>query len=312
MSVLSKRNLMTAHSVALLVPVMWGLYWIPARYVEASIGAGVWGTVYVVIVACVVLAPAAWRYRTSLYASNRYALISTGLGGASFALYAAGLLYGSVAVVVILYYLTPVWSILIARLWFKQETSLARYAAIAIGMVGIFLVLKGDNTGIPLPHEIGDWLGLGGGILWSIASTGMYRHSRLDAYSSNFIFSVGALLSAVLLAFVIEGPSLETGHSIDYITGIPAIIIIGVGWWAVALTAFLWAARFLEPTRLGIFMMTEVVAGAVSAALFASEPYGVLMMVGTFLVVAAGLMAVASPSTSLAVENRDIEPDISR
>ncbi|WP_157357895.1 DMT family transporter, partial [Mesorhizobium metallidurans] len=296
------RNLITAHSVALLVPVMWGLYWIPARYVEASTGAGVWGTVYVVIVACVVLAPAAWRYRTSLYSSNRYALISTGLGGASFALYAAGLLYGSVAAVV-LYYLTPVWSVLIARLWLKQETSLTRYAAIVIGMVGIFLVLKGNNTGIPLPQEVGDWLGLGGGILWSIASTGIYIHSRLDSYSSNFVFSVGAFLSAVLLACVMAAPSLETGHSIDYGTGIPAIIIIGVGWWAVALTGFLWAARLLEPTRLGIFMMTEVAAGAVSAALFAGEPYGVLMLVGTVLVIVAGLMAAASPSTPLAADN---------
>lgn len=297
MSDLSARNVITAHSVAVLVPVMWGLYWIPARYVEASTGAGVWGIVYAVIVACVVLAPAAWRYRTSLYASDRYALISTGLGGASFALYAAGLLYGTVVVVVVLYYLTPVWSVLIARLWFKQETSLTSYAVIVIGMVGVFLVLKGDNTGIPLPREIGDWLGLGGGILWSIASTGIYQYSRLDPYSSNFIFSVGALLSAVLLACALEAPSLQTGHSIAYGTGIAAIIIIGVGWWAVALTGFLWAARFLEPTRLGIFMMTEVIAGAVSAAFFADEPYGVLMLVGTVMVVVAGLIAAASPST---------------
>lgn len=297
MTVLSTRNLIAAQSVALLVPVMWGLYWIPARYVESSTGAGAWGTVYVVIVACLALAPAAWRYRTSLYSTNRYALISTGLGGASFALYAAGLLYGSVAVVVVLYYLTPVWSVLIARLWFKQETSLTHYAAIAIGMVGIFLVLKGDNTGIPLPREIGDWLGLGGGILWSIASTGIYIHSRLDSYSSNFVFSVGALLTAVLLACVMGGPSLEVRHTIDYGIGIPVIIIIGVGWWAVALTGFLWAARFLEPTRLGVFMMTEVAVGAVSAALFAGEPYGVLMAVGTSLVVVAGLIVAASPST---------------
>ncbi|WP_330208725.1 DMT family transporter [Pseudomonas sp. Z13] len=307
MSAVSTRKLITAHSVALLVPVMWGVYWIPARYVEASINAGVWGTVYVVIVACMVLAPAAWHYRTSLYSSNRYALLSTGLGGASFTLYSAGLLYGNVAVVVVLYYLTPVWSILIARLWFKQETSLARYAAIAIGMAGILLVLQGGNTDIPLPREIGDWLGLAGGILWSIASTGMYTHSRLDSYSSNFIFSVGALLSAVFLACVMEGPSLEARPSIDYGTGIMAIIIIGIGWWAVALTGFLWAARFLEPTRLGIYMMIEVAVGAVSAALFADEPYGVLMQAGTFLVVVAGLMAVVSPMPPQLADDRGIK-----
>lgn len=276
---------------------MWGLYWIPARYVEAATGAGVWGTVYAVMVACLVLAPAAWRYRASLYASNRYALTSTVLGGTSFTLYAAGLLYGNVLVVVVLYYLTPVWSVMIARLWFKQRATRTSYAVIVIGMVGVFLVLKGDNAGFPLPREIGDWLGLSGGILWSIASTGIYKYSRLDSYSSNFIFSVGALFSAVLLACMLEGPGLPSGQSIDYGTGIPAIIIIGVGWWAVALTGFLWAARFLEPTRLGIFMMTEVVAGAVSAAFFAGEPFGVMMMVGTVLVVVAGLIAAMSPST---------------
>lgn len=303
MSVLSKRNIITAHSFALLVPIMWGLYWIPARYVEASTGAGVWAIVYVVTVACVVLAPAAWRYRTSLYSSNRYGLLSTGLGGASFVLYAAGLLYGNVAVVVVMYYLTPVWSVLIARIWFNQKTSPTGFAAIIIGIAGIFLVLKDQTTGIPMPREIGDWLGLGGGILWSISSTGMYIHSRLDSYSSNFIFSVGAFLSAVLLACVMGAPNLEAERSIDYVTGISAIIIMGVGWWAVALTGFLWAARHLEPTRLGIFMMAEVAAGAISAALFAGEPSGALMLVGTVLVIVAGLMAVASPSTPRGADN---------
>lgn len=297
MSDLSTRYAKTAHSVAVLVPVMWGLYWIPARYVEAAIGAGVWGTVYAVLVACIVLAPAAWYYRASLYTTNRLALASTALGGTSFALYAAGLLYGNVVVVVVLYYLTPVWSVLIARLWYKQRTSLTSCAVIVIGMVGVFLVLKGDNTFIPLPREIGDWLGLAGGILWSIASTGIYKYSRLDSYSSNFIFSVGALISAVLLACVLTGPGLPSGQAIDYGTGIPVIILIGVGWWAVALTGFLWAARYLEPTRLGIFMMTEVVAGAASAALLAGERFDFMMLVGTLFVVVAGLIAAASSST---------------
>ncbi|RKR03527.1 EamA domain-containing membrane protein RarD [Kushneria sinocarnis] len=275
--------------VALLVPALWGLYWIPLRYLEAHVGAGAWSNVGVVLIACLAMLPMAWRRRRTPGHASRTGLWSTALGGGAFTLYSVALLYGSVATVIVLFYMTPVWSILIARFRLGATISRWRYAAIGLGLAGVFLVLNGGNaSGLPLPSNIGDWMGLLSGILWSISSTGMNRHSRLDAAISNFIFCLGALLTSLLLGVVLGAPDSGLPTEPDYGAILLASLAIGILWWAFSLTAFMWSVTRVDPARLGIFMMTEVIMGAISSALLAAEPYTLMMALGTGLVVLAG------------------------
>lgn len=53
-----------------------------------------------------------------------------------------------------------------------------------------------------------------------------------------------------------------------------------------------WAAARLEPARVGILLMSEVLVGVIAAALFAGERLGELEAVGGALVVAAAVMEV--------------------
>jgi drug/metabolite transporter (DMT)-like permease len=54
----------------------------------------------------------------------------------------------------------------------------------------------------------------------------------------------------------------------------------------------MWATLRLDPARVGILMQTEVIVGAVSAALLAGEHLAPLEIVGGGMVVAAGLLEV--------------------
>ncbi|MDX1609184.1 MAG: DMT family transporter [Halofilum sp. (in: g-proteobacteria)] len=279
-----------AGTAVVAVGALWGIYWMPLRRLEAALPAGPWLTLAALLVACLLLAPAAWRGRARLRAARNRALASVALGGASFALYSNGLLYGHVAVVILLFYLTPIWSTLIARFWLGWAVSWWRYAAIACGLVGIALVLAGTHGGVPLPHGLGDWLGLASGLLWAIASTGIHVHSRTRPAETNFMFCAGGAAMALLLAL-----SLGTGGLPPIAPGawLPAAgwtLLIGGFWWALSLTAFMWATQALEPARVGILLMSEVLVGAVSAALFADEPFGAALAVGAVLVIAAGVL----------------------
>lgn len=273
-----------------VIGALWGLYWMPLRQLEATVPAGPWLTLAVLLVACVILAPAAWRGRARLLAARNRALASLALGGASFALYSDGFLYGHVAVVILMFYLTPIWSTLIARFWLGWPVSWWRYGAIACGLLGIALVLRGSHGGLPVPRGLGDWLGLASGLLWAIASTGIHVHSRTRPGETNFVFCLGGAAMALLLALVLGDGTPPAIEPATWARALAWTLLIGGLWWALSLTVFMWATQALEPARVGILLMSEVLVGAVSAALLAEEPFGPLMAAGAVLVIAAGVL----------------------
>lgn len=274
----------------LAVGALWGLYWLPLRQLEHVASAGPWATAAVTLVALVGLTPVAWLRRERLRGAGVPALVSTALGGASFVLYSNGLLYGQVAVVILMFYLTPLWSTLIARLWLGWRVPWWRYGALVVGLGGIALVLRGSSGELPLPHRLGDWLGLASGVAWSIASTGMYLHSRTAPAETNFVFCAGATVAALMLALIIGGGETPSVALDGRTAAAGWSILIGLGWWAGSLTLLMRAAQVLEPARVGILLMSEVIVGAISAALLAAEPFGPLVVTGTVFVIAAGVL----------------------
>ena len=68
-----------------------------------------------------------------------------------------------------LFYLTPVWSLILARIVLGEAITPPRTIAILLGLSGM-LVMLGIDAGIPLPRNAGDWMGLLGGLGWAIAA----------------------------------------------------------------------------------------------------------------------------------------------
>lgn len=278
-----------AALTVVVIGALWGLYWLPLRELDAVATAGPWATFAVVAIACIGLAPFGWRGRQRLAEANARSLWSIALGGASFVIYSNALLYGHVATVILLFYLTPVWSTLIGRFWLGWPVAGWRYAAIALALVGMGLVLGADG-GIPLPSALGDWLGLVSGIIWSFASTGMRVHVRTHAAETNFIFCLGGVVMAALLLVPLAGETAPTLAGADVAPALGWAVLIGGGWWGASLVALMWASKRLEPARMGILLMTEAIVGALSAALLTAEPFGVVMALGAVLVIVAGIL----------------------
>lgn len=277
-------NLLVAGAAAL-----WGLYWLPVRAL-AEWAPGAWGTVVVVAVAALLLAPAGIACRRQLRRAGGGALAATALGGASFALYSLALVEGRVAAVILLFYLTPVWSTLIGRLWLGWPTARLRYVALGLGLAGLLLVLGADGEA-PLPQSAADWLGLLSGVLWSFATTGIRTRSHLRADAAAFVFTLGGLATALvltpLLAAAPAAPAAPPGPAAWAWVGLAAGL-----WWGLSLMVLLWAATRIEPARLGILQMSEVVVGIVSAALLAGEAVGLATALGGGLIVAAAVLEV--------------------
>ena len=119
----------------------------------------------------------------------------------------------------------------------------------------------------------------------------MRSHNTLGPGEGSFLFAIGALVTAVLLAPFLSPwpglPSMETGWRVA-----GWILAAAILWWSASLALVVWAAGHLPPARLGILMMSEVLVGVFSAALFANESLAWLQGLGAALVITAAILEV--------------------
>ncbi|RMD61739.1 MAG: EamA family transporter, partial [Alphaproteobacteria bacterium] len=157
---LSKEALPTA-AVALSA-VIWGLWWIPLRWLSAHGLDGAWASLAVFASAAAVLAPFAWMRRARVRRAGWDFLLSGALFGVMLVLWNHAVLIGEVVRVVLLFYLAPVWATILAVGVLGERVGPWRIASVVFGLAGALVVL-GLGAGLPVPHSPGDWLGLAAG-----------------------------------------------------------------------------------------------------------------------------------------------------
>ena len=278
-----------ATAIVLVTGALWGFYWIPVRALDAGGLTGAWGTCAIGAAAVALLFPLVIR-RRAIADCDRLSLLFIALGGAAFALYSVGFLYGRVAMIILLYFLTPVWSVLIARFVMGWETPVLRRVAIVVGLVGLGLMLGGSEDW-PLPGSSGEWMALVAGMLWSVSTTGIRARPETAPLEAAFTFALGAVVTAAILAMATSGPP-KVPNLAAPVETLTIALVTGIVWWGASITALLWAAARLEPARVGLLLMSEVLIGAVTASVFAGERLTGAEMAGGALVLMAGLMEV--------------------
>ena len=281
------RTTLLASAIVIAAGALWGVYWLPVRSLAEAGLPGAWGTLLAAAVAALLTAPAAIIRRQALRQTPPSVLLFYAIGGFAFVLYSVALVYGRVAIIIVLFYLTPVWSTLIGRYVMGWPITPLRLGALATGLAGLAIMLGTGGNG-PLPRNLGEWLALLSGILWAVSATGIRTRSNLAATEAGFVFVAGACVGALLLVPILALPAPEVAIG-------PALawsVAAGSLWWAIMMTALMWATARLDPTRVGILLMSEVLVGAASGAIFLGEHLGPMELLGGALVLAAGVMEV--------------------
>lgn len=284
------RTILVATAIVFGTGAFWGFYWLPVRALTDLGLPGAWGTVAITFAATVVLSPVAFVNWRSYSQSSPVALLSVALGGAAFALYSVGFVYGRVAIIILLYFLTPIWSTLIGRYVMGWATPRLRVLAIAVGLAGLAVMLSANGE-VPLPKGVGEWMALLAGLLWSISTTGIRAKSTLRPIEAAFIFAFGATIAALVLAPFLEAwPGRTLLEDLWQILGLA--FVTGAIWWVLSIASLMWATVRLEPARVGILLMAEVLVGALSAAVLANEHLTFVEIIGGAMVLCAGILEV--------------------
>jgi drug/metabolite transporter (DMT)-like permease len=274
---------------------LWGLFWIPVRAIEEAGISASWTGPTIFVCAVVVFLPfAIWHWQNFL-ASDFGFWMACGFAGIAFTLYAISFTLTDVVRAMLLFYMSPIWSTLLGILFLGERLALNRVLAIALGLGGLAVVLGGGD-GFPWPRQIGDWFALGSGLCWSIASVHFFRGGATLILEKTFGFAICALGASVVLALL----------PLEIESAFPDVASLRQVWeWLVIVTAFLlpafyltiWPTTILSPARVGILFMFEAIAGVGSAAVLTEEPFGVREIVGTLLILSAGITEVIRPQS---------------
>lgn len=281
-------HLYAAIAVALCGSI-WGLFWLPLHWLEGRGVGGGWTSFVFNVVSLAAPLPFLWR-RAAWAGFARQAPAGLLLGTA-FSMYSVSLVMTDVLHAILLFYLTPVWSTLAARVLFGTRLTGARVVSIVCGAAGMALIL-GVTEGVPLPRNAGDWVALVSGMLWAAGTMHSYARPATGIALPVFTFSLGGVLAsgAILVLGAAAGMPMATAGPI--LSVLPWIIAAALVFFVPPNFLVLWAAQRLDPGRVGILLTTEVLVGALSAGFLSGQPFGLPEIAGTAFIVSAGLVEV--------------------
>jgi len=270
---------------------VWGVFWLPLRALNEAGIAGAWATAVFYIIPLIIILPIVFmRWRKLLSGGWRLHLIGM-VSALSLVLYSDALIYTEVIRGMLLYYMTPVWSTLLARIWLKEPITAARIVSIILGFSGM-LVIFGIDLGVPWPRNVGDWMGLGAGLVWAVAAVLMRKDNEAVAMDYSLVYFIWGSVAAVVIALM----SFSGGHSapsLDAVAStlpwlIPILLVVIIP----SAFAVFWGTPLLNPGIVGILFMTEISVGTITAAIWAGEPFGLREISGVVLISMAGLTEV--------------------
>jgi len=267
----------------------WGIYWMPLRALDAAGMTGIWSIVLFYLLPTILLLPVIFVRRRRIVRGG-WPLHAAGiLSGTALVLYAGALVFTDVVRALLFYYLTPLWSTLLARIVIGETITRRRWATMGLALLGLLLILNLEG-GFRASLNAGDWMGLASGVIWAIAAVSMRAH--VDG--SGIDFALSYFLWGSVAAFALTGLPLEGTQSMpDWKTLqdvlpwiVPTVLVLAIP----SAFAVMWGATLLSPGLLSILFMTEISTGTVTAAVWAGDPFGWRELTGIGLISAAGVL----------------------
>ena len=278
----------TAMAVVLVSSSIWGLLWIPLRYVEQQGLTGIWSISYFSLVALPLLIVLSRQHllKQEYWSAYLSAGVFIGLG---FMCYTLGLVVGSVTKTTLLFYLLPVWASILGILFLGEKARPILWFSNLIGLAGCALIL--GLSGDELAFDRTDTLGFLSGIFWAIGSVIVSRNPDADFTAVNFVVYITAALVGLAGAAIIGTPLPDLS---SFIAASPVAFIVSMGIFVPAMLFIVRVQQYISPSIVGILMLSEVLFAVLSADLLLGESMGFIQWIGAGMIILAAIIVTRS------------------
>ena len=288
-----KHGALLAAGALVINAFIWGVSWWPLRELQALGLHPLWATslVYFIVFAGLLV-----FYRGSFkgfIAHPQLWLLALASGMTNVGFNWA-VTVGDVVRVVLLFYLMPAWSVLVAWALLGEKPTAMSLLRLVIAMTGVLIVLNAPDVSWPVPQGLPDWLAIMGGFSFALTNVMLSKLSHTPTGSRMLaMFAGGAVLAAGaalvgMAQYLVPAPSLQ---------GIAPLLVLGLSLaFLISNAALQYGAARLAATTTALVMLTEILFASGSAALLDAAAFTPRIWLGGGLIVLAAALAALAPT----------------
>ena len=273
--------------------MVWGLAWWPFQTMHAAGLVAPWATsmIYSLLTVITVV----WM-RSSLHAFLTHRTLwllalSSGLTNVSFNMAAST---GDVVRVILLFYLMPAWTVLLAWRFLGERPTRAGLLRLVLAFSGMALVIVPEGAslhsltaGIGLP----EYLAVFGGLCFACTNVILRRSFHAPSMARVLAMFIGCMCVGLATA--------SLGYVTGYFPAVPApdviwvscalgmAVLVAIGSWALQ-----YGAARVPTSTTSLIMLSEVLFASGSAWLLGATELTPRMLLGGLLIISGALMAV--------------------
>ena len=280
---------LNAIFACLVAATLWGLYWIPLRFLDNSGFSGLWASVLIYFVSFLFIFPRFYSLRADFYASKTLYILLAIFAGWTNLGFVLALLEGEVVRVMILFYLSPVWATLLAFFILNERLKKRNIFALVLAIAGVFLISWHPEIEFMKSFDRADFYAISSGLAFAITNI--------------LVRKIGGLTHTVKMCSSWFGVSVLAGcgillthDSFPVVTLNNLLLIIVLGFPLMIIMT--WTAQYAVsnlPIYLSsVLFLFEIIVGAVSAVMLANELITVIQFIGIVMILSAGLLNTIS------------------
>jgi len=262
---------------------LWGILWYPLRLLNSAGLSAVWSSLIMYFAAAVLAIPFLLKRDILNLAKRKDLLLLALAAGITNVAFVVALIEGEVMRVMLLFYLSPLWTVLLGRWWLKEKLSFSAIVMLLTAMSGSIVMLWNPNIGWPWPHDLADWLALMASIAFSVNNVQARKLADVDMQTKTAVIWWGVVVISLLVLVWQQSPIPDV--SINVWLGAWCL-----GWFGIVVmtVAVLYGVAKMPVYRSSVIMLFELVVAAIAAWVLTNEVMTLQEWLGGGLILMAG------------------------
>jgi len=275
----------------LFAATLWGIFWYPLRMFEAAGMPAIWVVLMAFTAASSIGLVYTWKLRREYFIYPRRLFLIAITAGWCNAGFLLAVVDGNVIRVVLLFYMSPIWSVILGRLLLNETLSLRSFVLFALAFVGAMIMLWDPSIGFPWPQNLSEWLALSAGFTFSLSNVLIRSLQQVSISVKTTSTWVGGIVVAAAW-IVLAGDNLpDITRSVwlySLLLGYAGIFFMGI--------SVQYGITHMPVYRSATILLFEVVVTAVSAYLIINETMTPLEWLGGIIVMLSGWLLARTSS----------------
>lgn len=268
--------------------VIWGVIWYPLRLLEEGGFSGQFSTFFTYAVALLLSGIFFFRRLRQVPPSGKILVMIAITSGWANLAYVLAVIHGEVMRVLLLFYLAPLWTVIFSRMMLAERLNIHGYAVMVLSLGGAIVMLWQPVTGMPLPQNGAEWLGLSAGFMFALANVLSRRAHYHDIYfKSASVFGGVTIMALLTLAW--QPATLQTLPHFPALSWIGMLALGGVVFFATL--AVQYGLSNTPANQAIVIFLFELVVAAISSYFLAGEEMTAREWIGGAMIVTASLFS---------------------